>query len=339
MRLKSQQRNNKFLTHPGIKVAVLPSPGIGDGLLMMIASHQLKMGGNQVFTFHNHLPELSSWFPGHPLLPLPAEEHIVESLRPYDLIVIQNDNSPKVRHLNEAYPDRLCIFYPTYRIEKHLRLQKLDQIFNHNLPMADNIANAAATLIGHSPSKGNGLTPPLPLIHRQRKTQVLIHPTSSSANKNWTMSKFIEVAKKLRQQGFSPIFCLSGPESSHAAAIEKGGLELAVTPTLSELAALTYTSGFVIGNDSAIGHLASNLHIPTLIIANEEKRMRLWRPGWLQGELVLPSFYLPNWKFLRLKTTHWQHFISVDKVLRSFNSMCHFLGSFDEHTRKVKVQS
>jgi ADP-heptose:LPS heptosyltransferase len=298
-----------------LTAAVLPALGIGDALLMMIASHQLKLSGYQVTTFHNELPQLINWFPRHTLLPLPPQEKLLETLGSFDLIVVENDNSSKMGQLIEAYRHRLSIFYPTYRADKHAKLTLLDHVFNSNLPMADNIANAIAA------SKENGLTPPSSLIHRRNKMQVLIHPTSRQLDKNWRAAGYLQVAKKLREKGFHPVFCVGPSEISQWTSIEKQGFPLATTPTLSELAQLTYESGFVIGNDSALGHLASNLKIPTLIIGNEEKRMRLWRPGWLKGEIVVPPPYLPNWKFLRLKENHWQKFISVDKVLASFDSL------------------
>ncbi len=298
--------------------AVLPALGIGDALLMMIASHQLKMEGYRVTTFHNSLPELMPWFPGHDLQPLPPEEN----LSTFDLILAENDNSPKIKRLIEVYRPRLSIFYPTYLSSKHAPLSALDKVFDSDLPMAENIACAIAALLNlPSSSKENGLTPPSPLVHRSNKSQVLIHPTSRVPAKNWKAEGFLEVARKLCSRGLKPLFCVSPSERNEWNFIVKEGFALADIPSLSHLASLVYESGCVIGNDSLIGHLASNLGIPTLIIANDEKRMRLWRPGWLKGQLVLPPPYLPNWKFLRIKENCWQSFISVSKVLCSFNKL------------------
>jgi heptosyltransferase III len=302
--------------------AVLPALGIGDALLMMIASHQLKMAGYRVTTFHAALPELASWFPGHDLQRLPFQEELLSTLSSFDLILVENDNSPKIKQLIDAYRHSLSIFYPTYSIGKHAPLSSQDRIFDKNRPMADNIAEAIALLVNLPiPSKENGLSPPSGCIHRAKRKQALLHPTSREATKNWKSSGFLTVAHQLKKRGFDPLFCVSPQEQQTWKFIEKEGFVLANPPTLSALAALVYESGYVIGNDSLIGHLASNLGIPTLIIANDEKKMRLWRPGWLQGQLVLPPPYLPNWKFLRLKETKWQHFISPNKVLRSFNEL------------------
>jgi heptosyltransferase III len=305
--------------------AVLPALGIGDALLMMIASHQLKKGGYRVTVFHDALPQLSCWFPGHDLRMLPSQEELIETLNPFGLILVENDNSSKMKRLIDAYRARLSIFYPTYSATKHAPLSMQDYVFDQDLPMADNIAKSIATFFDLPvPSKANGILPPQTLTHRCKKDQIVIHPTSRVPAKNWKAKGFLEVARKLRAKGFQPLFCVGPAERADWKNIEEEGFALASSPTLAALAAVVYESGFVIGNDSLIGHLASNLAIPTLIIANDEKRMRLWCPGWQKGHLVLPPAYLPNWKFLRLREQKWQHFITSSKVLRSFDQL---LGS------------
>ena len=306
--------------------AVLPALGIGDALLMMIASHQLKNKGYRVTTFHNALPELSSWLPGHDLQSLPPQEQLIEALSPFDLILVENDNSPIIKRLIDAYRSRLSIFYPTYLATKHAPLSSLDRTFDKDLPMADNITKTIASLINQSfPCKENGLFPPHPLSHRGKKNQVVLHPASRSPAKNWKASGFLKVAHQLRAKGFTPLFCVGPHERHDWTFVEKEKFTLADLPTLSHLAEVVYESGYVIGNDSLIGHLASNLKVPTVIIANDEKRMRLWRPGWQKGQLVLPPCYLPNWKFLRLKDHHWQHFITPHQVLRHFEKLTRML--------------
>jgi heptosyltransferase III len=304
-----------------LSAAVLPALGIGDALLMMIASHQLQNKGYAVTTFHHCLPELSAWFPGHTLQKRPPEKEFLASLAPYDLILVENDNSPRIQELIAICRSRLCIFYPTYSATKHAPLASLDKVFNSNVPMAENIACAVAELIGTSVSKENGLTAPPTLLHRSNKNRVLIHPTSRVPSKNWKASSYLKLANALQSSGLEPLLCTSPQEKTLWDFATSKGCALADTPTLSDLASLVYESGYVIGNDSLIGHLASNLGIPTLIIASDEKRMRLWRPDWLKGELILPPRYLPNWKFLRLKEKHWQHFISLKRVLYAFNNV------------------
>lgn len=303
--------------------AILPALGIGDGILMMIASHQLMLRGYQVITYHNQLGELSSWFQGHAIEKIPAS--FETALSEVDLIIVENDNSEKMHALRKN--ERACIFYPTYSETKHGPLRPNDKVFNPDLPMAENCARAIASLLSFSPpSKDNGIAPPEPLTHRRYSNQVLIHPTSRDTAKNWHPRHFLSLARALRKRDFSPVFCVGPQEREEWTSVEREGFTLARIPHLEDLAELIYESAYVIGNDSLIGHLASNLEVPTLIIANDEKRMRLWRPGWLAGSLALPPSWLPNFKFCR---TRWKDFITPRKVQRQFRSLSQSLLATD----------
>ena len=297
-----------------MSIAILPASGIGDALLMMIAAHQFKQAGHAVTIYHNHLPQLQSWFPGHDIRVV-SDEHALSS---HQLIVAENDNSPKMKELIRLYRPILSLFYPSYKIGKHPPLGDLDQCFNSALPMADNVGIAVSKLLGlDGASKENGIMPPLSLKQRSNPLQVLIHPTSSCAKKNWSASKFLRLATQLRIRGFSPLFVVSPREKVEWIGLKQKGFALAETATLSDLAALVYESSYVIGNDSLIGHLASNLAIPSLIIADCPERLKLWRPGWKPGCLVFPPTYLPR----KIRKNYWQYFVSVDTVLQKFDAM------------------
>lgn len=306
--------------------AVLPALGIGDAILMMIASHQLHQSGFQVTTFHDSLPELAPWFPHQNFEKKLSEEELIQRLSPFDLIIVENDNSPRIRKLIAAFkdhtPERLSIFYPTYSAKKHGPLHSLDKVFDPNRPMAENIAEASANLLNSNDlSKNNGITPPFSLVYRAYPKRIIIHPTSRVPSKNWSSCKFFDLAKRLKKNGYEPNFCVSPAERSQWEKAADLGCSLPHFSNLSELAAFTFESGFHIGNDSLLGHLASNLNIPTLIIADDEKRMRLWRPGWKRGEVVLPPQWIPNPRIFRWKKNHWQHLISVRKVIKKFNKL------------------
>lgn len=298
--------------------AVLPAGGIGDALLMMIASHQLHLRGYEVTTFHPVFPELKVWFPGQNFSDTPTPS----LLSSFDLIVIENDNSPNLSHLLAAYRSKIAVFYPTYSPKKHPPLEALDSIFDPNLPMATNIGAAIGKILQQYPfSKENGITPPNHLVHRKFPRRVIIHPTSREKNKNWSAQKFITVAKRLKQKGFFPCFCVGPEEVSHWSSLKIEGLTLIDSPNLGKFAEFVYESGIVIGNDSFAGHLASNLNIPSLIIANDEKRIRLWRPDWHIGVVICPPKWLPNKKFFRVKQRYWQHFLSPKKVVTELTQL------------------
>lgn len=310
-----------------MQAAVLPAKGIGDALLMMIASHQLKQAGYEVVTYHKNLLELEGWFTGGKFSKQdPLQDFFSKEFDPATLVIFENDNGARYKILKtkreEGKLTSLSIFYPTYKASKHGPLADLDQVFDPTKTMAENIGLAIAKLIGKkSSSKENGLTPPVCLRHRHFKNRVLIHPTSSTPKKNWTLFKYIQLAKSLQEEGWEPVFVLNPQERDELSYLEQEGVLLPLFKDLAALASFVFESGSMIGNDSLVGHLASNLNIPTLIIADNKERMELWRPGWLEGKLITAPSYLPNWRGFRIKERHWQKFVSCRRVLKAFRSL------------------
>jgi ADP-heptose:LPS heptosyltransferase len=101
--------------------------------------------------------------------------------------------------------------------------------------------------------------------------------------------------------------------------VKESGLALKSFESLDQVAACIFESGLLVGNDSLLGHLASNMNIDHIVIADSEKKMRLWRPGWHPGTIITPPSWIPNLKFLRLREKEWKRWISVNKVLQSLN--------------------
>ncbi|MBI3236325.1 MAG: hypothetical protein HYZ48_01245 [Chlamydiales bacterium] len=319
-----------------LTAAVLPALGIGDALLMMIASHHLRLKGYSVTTFHNDLPELASWFPHQILSRIPP--HLISYLQSFDLVIAENDNSLKIGQLLQAEKGKkiqnLSIFYPSYKSSKHAPLNEKDRVFDESISMVKNIQIAISSLLSISASTENGITPPSHLRYRSRLKRIALHPTSRVPSKNWSPHKFLKLAEKLKQQGFDPHFCLHADEQKDWSQALEIGCSLPHLPTLADLASFLFESGFLIGNDSLLGHLASCLRIPTLTTANDKKRMRLWRPDWHTGVLALPPQWLPNPRFARCKEDHWQHFLSVAKVLKAFEHLALKEEEREEKTRR-----
>ena len=93
-------------------------------------------------------------------------------------------------------------------------------------------------------------------------------------------------------RGFSVSFSVSPKEHAEWLFVKKKGIDLPYFRSLSETAAYLYESGFFIGNDSGLGHLASNLGIPTVTVAGKASSIKLWRPDWHIGKVVAPPFSL-----------------------------------------------
>ncbi|MEJ0003683.1 MAG: glycosyltransferase family 9 protein [Pararobbsia sp.] len=105
--------------------------------------------------------------------------------------------------------------------------------------------------------KSNGIAPPSGLHHRKYPLRVAIHPTASTPDKCWLPSRFLRLALKLRDLGFSPQFDVAPHERDAWLHVEQLGIALPEFRTLTHVAAWLFESGWFIGNDSGIGHLAS----------------------------------------------------------------------------------
>ncbi|MBI2811174.1 MAG: glycosyltransferase family 9 protein [Candidatus Melainabacteria bacterium] len=164
-------------------------------------------------------------------------------------------------------------------------------------------------------TKSNGIALPDSVQPRKFPQRVILHPTSSRPGKNWPQEKFLQLAAKLKQKGYEPAFILTKEER------EGWSVDAPLFNSQSELAAFIAESGFMVGNDSGIGHLASCLGLPTITICRSAQTARFWRPAWTKGEVIAPSPWVPNLKGLRLRDKHWKKWISVGKVFSTFDRL------------------
>jgi ADP-heptose:LPS heptosyltransferase len=92
-------------------------------------------------------------------------------------------------------------------------------------------------------------------------------------------------------------------------------------PSLNLLAHFIYESGYLIGNDSGLGHLASALGIPTLTLCRRKAWANMWAPSFSKGVVVTPQSWIPNIRGLRLRDRYWKKFISVSMAERAFEKL------------------
>jgi hypothetical protein len=199
-----------------------------------------------------------------------------------DVVFLQHDNQPK--NLIPTFT-----FYGSHNSKKHPPLRPgYDYVCQPNLTMVDNLLLALKALFQINPVPEIGLTPLG--VYKKYPKRVAIQK-ECAPEKNW--GRFDELFPLLKD--FEPTY-------------------IPQFPTLEELLTYIYESGFVLSNDSSPGHIASAFHIPHLVIAQNARHMRLWRPGWSRGKVITPP--LPNWKALR---PYWRKFISVQSIVKNIN--------------------
>ncbi|MEM8727549.1 MAG: glycosyltransferase family 9 protein [Chlamydiota bacterium] len=300
------------------KAALCCASGIGDGLLMMIGARHLKLAGYLPTIFHDAAEELSLLFESDTFIPHVPIEDLENILNRYDRVLVENDNSERAWHLfnlrSRGRLKHLTFFFPTD--SKNIR--EGDFLFNPKLTVALNLSLACRKILGTPATKENDLPLPKDKTFKKYLKRIIIHPTSNDAKRNWKRKRFLSLARRLEKEGFSVVFCVGPSDRSRWEGIE--GISLPRFGSLKEVEEYIYESGFLIGNDSGLGHLASNLGIPTLTISGNPKRLRLWRPGWTIGKVATPPFPLPNFKGinLRIRENFWQNFVSVSRVYQAF---------------------
>lgn len=298
------------------KVAIICANGIGDGLIMMVVAAHLQKQF-EITILHDKYVALSKLFPKlyH------WSRYNQESMISFHLIIMQYDGSQaahEILHLRKRknFP-QVIIFFPY----KHPKSQSSDLVLDRSRTMVDNITSFMEQkfrLTFYSDLSKNSLLIPKGK-YRKNSLRVIIHPTSANPRKNWTPIQFVILAKKLRTFGYFPVFIVSPSENSQWKSFLPSHFPLQSFADLSEVSSYLYESGSFIGNDSGLGHLASNLQIPTLTIFSKKSLSPLWNPGFGIHKVLLP-YRIPNWKGLSLYFREWFWPISIPtrKVMNEF---------------------
>ncbi|MGX7003164.1 glycosyltransferase family 9 protein [Caballeronia sp. KNU42] len=289
---------------PLSNVALILSSALGDSLLMMTVARNLRLNGVSVTVFGQQINNMRSWFPGIDIEPELKPDDCAAKLARFDTVIQLHANKPFV-NLERLHPKVIVLAHLCSANSTESMAERLTRFCRDELRLA---------LV----DKGNGITPLPGLTHRQRSLRVAIHPMASTTDKCWLASRFIGLAIKLRDSGFDPQFVVAPEERAHWTHIEQFGLTLADLGPLDQVAAWLYESGWFIGNDSGVGHLASSLQIPTLSLFMRRGTARTWRPGWGVGQVLIGSAYLPTG---RLKERYWKYMLSVNKVSQAFDRL------------------
>lgn len=285
------------------RIAVIAARGLGDGLLSMILSHNLSLEGHDVTTFSSPLCQLKRWFPGKRIEPFPVVEAYWGLFSQFDQLIVADHAILKKAH---DFGNELII------------LEEDD--FDKSRSMVDNLVSVCRYRLGlHFCLKENGITPPEGLKKRKMHRRVVVHPMSGHPRKNWPPEKFYALCEQLLEEGYEPALCMSPDEQTPWSKL-LGGTKILFPhfATIDDLACYVYESGYMIGNDSGVGHLASCLGIPTLSIFARKSYSKLWRPGWGDGEVITPPNILIG---SHLRQKYWKHLLSVKNTLNRFKKM------------------
>jgi len=306
----------------GLSAGVFCHNGLGDGVNCLVLSNNLHLNGWKVDTYQNAIGSMQNWFPHLPVQPYPPLEALPRILNSYDFFfVVQNDTDPFVLQLiqegKRRFPDRLKVIYlyPSKGIVNEPYYT--DCLTDPTASIADNMRHLCEKIL-HLPklTRSNGFIPPDGLHFKKYPKRVVIHPTSSRLSRNWPKEKFIEMADDLKAKGYEPVFVPGTKEGW-----DNIGHEIALFPNLDLLTRFLYESGYFVGNDSGLGHMASAIGIPTLTFCRRRALANMWAPSFHKGVVVTPSPWIPNIRGFRLRDRYWQTFISVGMAKRGFEKL------------------
>lgn len=306
--------------------AVICANGLGDGLLMMILVQALQKQGKSVTVYHDKYLLLQEIFPETSWEPVPKIDDLKTTLQDYRCIFVENDNSSLAWKLLTLRQQKkllnLCFIFPKTNPKGAF---PGDYIFNPKHSFAMNLSLISQKILNLAYfSKDNGFFLTGVEGFRKNKTRIIIHPTSQDPKRNWKKSKFLTVAARLKKLGYDPVFIVAPHEYEEWKDVKSSyDFQLKTFSSLKELSLFIHESGFFIGNDSGLGHIASNCALPTLTISGNNKRVKTWRPDFALNILATPFFTLPNFKGINFlfREKFWQYFVSTRKVLKRFHSL------------------
>lgn len=322
-------------------VGVVPSLGLGDSLIYLIVANNLARAGYKVTMLSNHLAHFADWLPNIRVLPFPAPEQTHMIYEAYDLVLSDCGSIITDLRQDPVWLAQRFVFVGTLRVKPgyiHDHSERLvarlgadkaglmrelatcagpiRTIRDDSVTMVDQaVAFCRARLSIKNASVDAGFALPDTLVARQHRRRIMLHPASYNAKKNWPYEKYLCLARRLKLQGFDPQFVLSPKERAEWAPRFEPEFVAPQFANARELAAYLYESGYVIGNDSGVGHLASALGVPVLTIYRKRSDGFCWRPGWGRNEVVRPRVSLGAIK------RAWMVFLSVSRAERAFKRL------------------
>ena len=305
-----------------LRAAFFCHNGLGDGVNSLVLSQNLSLHGWKVDTYHNTMGSMQNWFPHLSIRPYPEIDEIPEILSSYDYwFVVEDRASPFVQALikegKSRFPDRIKVLYlyPSWGIKTEPYYS--DCLIHPFIPFAENMRRFCRQILEiSSADTRNGLVPPTDLVFRKHPKRIVVHPTSAKEERNWPKESHVKLALHLKKAGYEMVF-VPGTQ---------GGwtdipFEVATFPTLDLLACYIFESGYLIGNDSGLGHLASALGIPTLTIFRRKAAALFWRPSFSRNVVVHPNQWIPNFSGLRWRDRYWKRWVTVNRALKGFNQL------------------
>lgn len=307
-------------------IAVIAASGIGDAILLQVLTTFATLKGDNLTLFHPQANALKPLFPDLTIKPLNLKK-AKEILASFDLIFVQNDHSA-IAYEMDVLRAKHALATTVFIHPKRSRLEKEgDIVFDTNVAFVTNLIHGASRFFPKKVALCKKVLKKTfqtdTSVGKEANLTVALHPTSADPMRNWPLNKFVILYKKLKEKGFAPYFIIKSEEQEPW---KKAGIDAQDLPLFNTLEGVKnklMDTSYLIGNDSGIGHLASLLGVKTVTISNNKKRVKVWRPDFSKGLIVTPWLLLPSFRsiHLPLRERFWHHFVSVNSVLKAFETL------------------
>lgn len=317
----------KAVIRPGMSVAVIPYPALGDTTLFLRLAWRLQAVGARVTLVSPSLDSLREYLPGlvttadaQPNLPQLADSH--------DLVICYIDWLIKsVRSGNDLSHLSNIAYLSGKKLPADLRLaERLVILDGIELPGAHNVIcrdpKAGKTMVQWidlyaEEILGLDLAQPilgfqsLPDVAGDVARRVAIFPTTPHASKNFSPTGFLRLARRLASLGWQVEF-VGIPAEQESLQAQYCGYPVHAFSDLKGLVGFLRSCSVVISNDSGGGHLGSLLGLRTFTITRRRSDFT-WRPGFNECNRVIN----PVMSFKWMGKTVWRPFIPLRRIVRA----------------------
>lgn len=311
--------NGSFI-RPGMKVALVPCPALGDTTLFLWLAWRLQAAGAEVSLCSKGLQSLRDYLPG--LAILDSHHDLPELARSNDLVICalkRFDQKNISEFSNVAYlaSKKFSSDHPLGRRQVLIRGNILPDGNNvicrdsrAGKTMAQWIDVYASEVLGLDVSTAPAGLQCLPAVSEDAKRRIAIFPTSPDANKNYSPRGFRRLADKLVAKGWVVEFVGTVPEQ---VALQSLYPNYAVRAFVDLKGLVDYlrSCSVVISNDSGGGHIASLLGLHTFTITRRRADFT-WRPGFNSLNRVVN----PSMTFKWMGRPIWRPFISHRRLIQ-----------------------
>lgn len=317
----------KTIIKPGMKVAVVSCPALGDTTLFLRLAWRLQAAGARVTLVSPSLAALREYLPGLeivadvlPDLPQLAEHH--ELVVCYiDWLIKAARSGDDLKYLsNIAYLSGKKLPANLRLSERPVTVDGVELRGAHNVICRDPKAGKtmvqwidlyAEDVLGLDPARPVSGFQSLPDVASDAGRRVAIFPTTPHPSKNFSPSGFLRLASRLTSLGWQVEF-VGVPAEQQALQGQFSAYPVHAFDDLKGLVGFLRTCSVVISNDSGGGHLGSLLGLRTVTITRRRSDFT-WRPGFNESNRVIN----PVMSFKWMGKTVWRPFIPLRRIVRA----------------------